>query len=37
MTFLQLQNKSGKYVSPDDLTFADIDRKIFNYVLSQKK
>ena len=22
MTFLQLQNKSGKYVSPDDLTFA---------------
>ena len=22
MTFMQLQNKSGKYVSPDDLTFA---------------
>jgi phosphate transport system substrate-binding protein len=22
LTFLQLQNKSGKYVSPDDLTFA---------------
>ena len=22
MTFLQLQNKSGKYISPDDLTFA---------------
>jgi phosphate transport system substrate-binding protein len=22
MTFIQLQNKSGKYVSPDDLTFA---------------
>lgn len=22
MTFLQIQNKSGKYVSPDDLTFA---------------